>query len=91
MNHRYMFWTGHVFVLILLGEGIRWLVGNIRGLPEFNLLLVLAAMTVLVLNHFHWWNLGKKIENDATLEKVDGLVLANYCILVFVFGLLSFH
>ena len=91
MSHRYMLWAGHVFVLLLLGEGIRWLVGNIRGMPEFNLLLVLAAMTGLVLNHFRWWNLGRKISDNATLAKIDGLVLANYCILVFVLELSSFR
>lgn len=88
MKHRYMLWTGHGFVLLLLGEGIRWLVGNIRGMPEFSLLLVLAAMTILVLNHFRWWALGKNVDDSATIAKVDTLVVANYCILV-LFELVS--
>ena len=88
MNHRYMLWTGHLFVLLLLGQGIEWLTGNIRGLPEFRLLLVLAAMTCLVINHLRWWTFGNKVDDRTILARVDMIVVANYCILVlFVLGL----
>ena len=84
MKHRYMLWTGHGFVLLLLGEGIGWLVGNIRGMPEFSLLLVLAAMTFLVLNHFRWWALGKNVDDSTTIAKVDDWLLPIIGILVFL-------
>ena len=90
MMHRNMLWAGHLFVLILLGDGVRWLVGNIRGLPEFSLLLVLAAMSLLVVNHLRWWSMGKTVDENTSL-KIDGLVMANYCILVLIIALVNFR
>ena len=90
MMHRNMLWAGHLFVLILLGDGVRWLVGNIRGLPEFSLLLVLAAMSLLVVNHLRWWSMGKTVDEKTSL-KIDGLVMANYCILVLIVALVNFR
>ena len=84
MNHRTMLWAGHLFALALLVEGIGWLTGNIRGLSEFRLFLILAAMTCLVINHLRWWTLGNKVDDKTILAKIDMLVVGNYCILVFV-------
>jgi len=88
--HRKMLWAGHVFMLILLGDGVRWLIGNIRGLPEFSLVLVLGAMSLLVVNHIRWWSLGKTVDESTTL-KIDALIVANYCILVLLLGLVDFQ
>ena len=88
MMHRNLLWAGHLFVLILLGDGVRWLIGNIRGLPEFNLLLVLGAMSLLVVNHVRWWSLGKTADESTTL-KIDTLVVANYCVLILLVALVN--
>ncbi len=91
MKHRNMLWIGHLFVLILLGDGAGWLVGNMRGLSETRLLLALAAMTGLILNHCRWWILGNKIEDKQVLDKMDPLILANYCILILVMQLFRLY
>lgn len=91
MKHRNMLWAGHLFVLILLADGVQWLVGNVRGLSDYRLLLALAAMTGLILNHCRWWILGKRADNKEILDKIDPLILANYCIFVLVLQLFHFH
>jgi hypothetical protein len=91
MKHRNMLWAGHLFVVILLADGVMWLVANIRGLPDLNLFLALAAMTGLVLNHLRWWFLDKKVDNKEILKKIDPLMVANYCILILVLQLFRFH
>lgn len=89
MKHRNMIWAGHVFLLILLADGVRWILENMRALSDYRLLLVMAAMTGLVLNHCRWWILGNRIEDKQFLDKIDPLILANYCIMVLVLQL--FH
>jgi len=86
-----MLWIGHLFVLILLADGVQWLVGNMRGLSDYRLLLALAAMTGLILNHCRWWILGNKEEDKHILDKIDPFIVANYCILVLVLQLFHFH
>jgi hypothetical protein len=91
MKHRKMLWAGHLFALILLADGVRWLAGNIRGLSDLNLLLALAAMTGLVLNHLRWWFLERQIDDRNALAKFDPLIVANYCILILVLQLFHFR
>ena len=82
MKHKYVLWTGHLLLLILLMNGVRWVASHIRGMPEFDLFMSLSVMTVLVVNHIRWWKLGNSIENKEVLQKVDHLVIVNYSILV---------
>ena len=86
--HKYALWTNHLLLLIVLTNGVRWLATQIHGLPEFNLLLSLAVMTGLVLNHIRWWKLSKGLEGKEVLEKVDLLVIGNYSILVLLLPVL---
>jgi hypothetical protein len=90
MKHRYMLWAGHLFVLIMLLQGLHWVAANIRSISEYALFLALAAMTGVVLNHSRWWVLSKKMNDEELLGKVDLLMLANYCILIFVLQLIGF-
>ena len=82
MKHKYVLWTGHLLLLILLTNGIRWLACHIRDMSDLNMLLSLAVMTGLVLNHIRWWKLGNSLESGEVLEKVDLLVIGNYSVLV---------
>jgi hypothetical protein len=88
MMHKYALWTSHLLLLIVLTNGVRWLVTHIHGLPEFNLLLSLVVMTGLVLNHIRWWKLSKVLEGKEVLEKVGLLVMGNYSILVLLLPVL---
>ena len=88
--HRNMLWAGHLFVLILLGDGARWLIRSIRILPEFSLLLALGAMSLLVVNHIRWWSLAKTVDQSTAL-KIDTLVVANYCVLILLVALENFR
>lgn len=89
MKHRNMIWAGHIFVLILLADGVRWMLENMRALSDYRLLLAMAAMSGLILNHCRWWMLGNKMEDTQVLGKMDTLILSNYCIMVLVLQL--FH
>jgi hypothetical protein len=91
MKHRNILWTGHLFMLILLGDGARWLFGSIRELSDLNLLLALAAMTGLVLNHLRWCFLDRQVDNKEILSKLDPLIVANYCIFILVLQVFHMH
>ncbi len=91
MRHRYMLWAGHIFVFVLLFQGFRWLAADFQGMKAYGVFLSLAAMTVLVLNHCRWWSLTRKQEDEAILNKIDLLMVANYCILVLVLELVRFY
>jgi len=90
MKNRKMLWAGHLFALILLGDGVRWLVGNMRDLSDLNLLIALAAMTGLVLNHCRWWLLSRQTDDKVIFAKIDLLMVANYCIFILVLQLVHF-
>jgi hypothetical protein len=91
MKHLYMLWTGHLAVLILLAGGFWWLFGEMPGLPDYKLVIFLIAVTCLVLNHFRWWNLVKKIHEKDVLDKVDLLEVVNYIIFILGLALVDFH
>jgi len=82
MKHKHVLWTGHLLLLILLMNGVRWVANHIRGMPEFDLFMSLAVMTGLVLNHIRWLRLCNSLESTDVVEKVDLLVVSNYSILV---------
>ncbi len=91
MKHTYMIWTGHLAVLILLAGGIWWLLSEMPGLPDYKLAVLLIAMTCLVLNHFRWWNLGKRIQEKDILDKIDLGALTHYLILILILSMADFH
>jgi hypothetical protein len=53
--------------------------------------MALAVMTILALNHFRWWTLSKKVDEKEIAEKIDVLMVANYCIFILALVLVSFH
>lgn len=91
MKHRCMLWAGHLFLFVILADGIQWLTQSIRSISSFSLFLALAAMTILALNHFRWWTLSKKVDEKEIADKIDVLMVANYCIFILVLVLASFH
>ena len=91
MKHNCMLWAGHIFVSAFLLGGIGWIVRHLHSMSEYNLFMGLAAMTVLVLNHYRWWVLGKKVDCRDVQERIDLLVVANYCVFFFILQLIDFH
>jgi len=51
----------------------------------------LVAMTCLVFNHFRWWGLSKRIEEEDILGKIDLVVMVNYCIFALILALANFR
>jgi uncharacterized membrane protein YidH (DUF202 family) len=91
MKHRCMLWAGHLFLFTILADGIQWLTQSIRSLSSFGLFIALAAMTILVFNHFRWWTLSKKVDEKEIADKIDVLIVTNYCIFVLALILMSYH
>ena len=60
-------------------------------MPDYKLVVALAAMTGLVFNHLRWRSLSKKVNDPDTLEKVNLLIVSNYLILLLVVVLADFH
>ena len=87
MKHKYLLWTGHLAAVLLLAGGVWWLMGDASGMPDYKMVIALAAMTALVVNHLRWWNLSREIGDRNILEKVDLLVVANYMIFILAFSL----
>jgi chromate transport protein ChrA len=90
MRHHYMVWTGHFLAAVLMTFGLWWLVKHISGLPDFKLVLALAAITGLVLNHLRWNGLGRKVKDPEVLEKITFLCVANYLVMLLVLVLVDF-
>jgi uncharacterized membrane protein len=91
MKPRYLVWTGHSLGLVLVLFGLWWLLGHISGMPDYKLVVVLAALTGLVLNHIRWRSLGKNVNDPETFEKINLLMVSNYLILLFLVVLADFH
>jgi len=91
MRHRYMLWTGHLGVLLLLAGGLHWLLGEMPGMKDYKMMAALVAMTCLVFNHFRWWGLSKRIEEEDILGKIDLVVMVNYCIFALILALANFR
>lgn len=84
-----MLWTGHLTGFIVILFGLWWLSVNISDLPDYKLIAALAAVTGLILNHFRWWRLGKKLENLEIFDNVNYLVVTNYLVFLLLFVLLD--
>jgi hypothetical protein len=90
MRPRYLVLTGHFLAFVLVSFGLRWLLGHISGMPDSKLVVSLAAMTGLVLNHLRWWSLGKRIDDPGTSERINLLMVSNYLVLLLVFVMVDF-
>ena len=80
------FLWGVVFIL-----GFIWMVTHIAVLPDYKLIIVLAALNILVLNHMRWYRLSRKSEGTDITAKVNHLLVSHYMILVLVCGMLDFN
>ena len=85
-----MLFFGHLLGCILTLSGLWWLLGNMTSLPDYKLVVALAAVTGLVLNHFRWWRLDSKVQDDDIRVKVNYLIVSNYLIMLLGFVLLNF-
>ncbi len=91
MRPRYMVWTSHLLGLILMSLGLWWLVGHISGMPDYKLVVALAAMTGFVFNHFRWRSHSRKINDLDTFEKFNFLIVSNYIVLLLVLMLVDYR
>ena len=90
MKHRYMLWGGHLAVLALLACGLWWLIPAMPGMPDYRIFIALVAMTSLVFNHVRWWMLSRQVDEKEILDKIDLLVMANYCTVALILSLVEF-
>jgi len=90
MRPHSMLFAGHLLGFISIMLGLWWLAGNLAGLQDYKLVIALAAVTGLVMNHFRWWRLGRKIQDMDALDKVNYLVVSNYLVMILLFVLLDF-
>ena len=85
-----MLLVSHLLGFLLILFGLWWIAGNMAALPDYKLIVALAAVTGLVLNHFRWWYWGKKVNDRDTLEKVNYLMATNYLVMLLGFVLFRF-
>jgi hypothetical protein len=90
MRPQIMALVGHLLGGLLALLGIWWLVENMAALPDYKLVVALAAVTGLVLSHFRWWRLGRKIHDEDIGVKVHYLIVSNYLIMLLGIVLLDF-
>ncbi len=90
MSKRYLLWTGHLFLVVLLFRGIWWLAQNIQATGKIDLFLALAAMICLIANHVRWWVFDTRASQEGAVVKADQLMLTNYCILILLLLLIGF-
>jgi len=88
MKHRCMTLAGHIFVLVLLAGAALRVRADWAGMSGYRLFLALAAMTVTAVNHYRWCALVRQVEDPRLQDRIDLLVVANYCVLFFVLQLL---
>jgi hypothetical protein len=91
MEHRSLLWSGHLAVLVLLAEGLWWLIGVNTGKLGYELGITLIAMTCLVVNHFRWMRLVKSMNDKTACEKVDLIIVAHYLIFIMVISMVNFN
>ncbi|MBN2242270.1 MAG: hypothetical protein JW793_06230 [Acidobacteria bacterium] len=90
MASRSMIFVCHLVGFVLILAGLSWLALNISGMPDYRLVVALAALTVLVVNHFRWWRLCNILDDREALQKVNHVVIANYLVMLLLFVLLNF-
>jgi hypothetical protein len=82
MRRRYLVWTSHFLLIILLALGIGWIGVHISGMPDYRLLTALVSATGLVLNHFRWRRFAANIADLDLVEKINHLMVANYLVML---------
>ena len=82
---------GHFLGVLVTLFGIWWVVINITDMPDYKLIVILAALNILVLNHLRWWNLGRKIEGGELWRKADHIVVSNYMVMLLLWVMLDFR
>ena len=85
-----MVFAGHLLGFTLILTSIWWIFGNISVLPDYKLVIALVAITILVINHFRWWALCRRMENRDSLEKVNYFLVTHYLVIFLFLGLLGF-
>ena len=80
------FLWGVVFIL-----GFVWIVTHIAVLPDYKLIIILAAMNILVLNHIRWYRLSGKSEGTDITASVNHLFVSHYMVLLLICGMLDFR
>ncbi len=91
MKGAYMVWMGHLLGIVLIAFALWWLVAHISGMPDYKLVVTLAAMTGLVFNHFRWWKLGRKVSDPDIFEQVNLLLVSNYMVLILILVLVDYR
>ena len=91
MRSRYLVWTGHFLGLVLISFGLWWLLGHISSMPDYKLVVEMAAITGLIFNHLRWWSLGKRVDDPDTSEKINLLMVSNYLVLLLLMVMVDFH
>lgn len=90
MPSRSMLYVCHLVGFALIMLGLWWLAVNISALPDYELVAALAALTVLIVNHFHWWRLCGKADNREMVQKFNQIIVSNYLVMLLLFVLLDF-
>jgi len=76
--------VGRFLGILLAAFGVWWIVAHIADMPDSRLVVALAALTILVLNHVRWWRLGTKTGDGDIPEGVDHIVVSNYVVMLLV-------
>jgi hypothetical protein len=82
--------TGHLLAAIVVLFEIGWIVAHITGMPDYKLVVAVAAVNILAWNHFRWWRLGKKIDGRDLRDTVNHTVVSNYMVMLLFLVLLDF-
>lgn len=88
MRHSWTVWTAHFCFFALLTWAFWWTARKLVGLPDYQVVVILAAMTGLAINHFRWWNLTKSIAKE-TAERLNLIMLGSYLIMLLISSLLK--
>ena len=87
---RSMIYVCHLVGVVLITVGLWWLAEDISAMPDYQLVVALAAMTGLIINHFRWWRLGIRADSPELIQKFNYIIVSNYLVLLLLFILLSF-
>lgn len=81
---------GHFLGAVVLALGILWALTHVSVLPDHKLIVIMAALNILALNHLRWHRLSRKQDGVEATAKVNHLVITHYMILILFCGVLDF-
>jgi len=84
MKDDYRLWTGHLIGLLIVVLGVWWIIAHISSMPDYKLVVALAAVIGFVVNHFRWQKLGKRLDDLDARKSINALVVSNYLVLLLV-------